>query len=127
MQSGLRDGARGASSEVGDRISVTVTTIAPPIRVAICANGINCIRFAAVRIATSPVPPCPLWQAFTIAVSIGYIFIRRPTTKPVPISVATVDTIVTTLTIVNAAVSLSQGVIATPIANSSVTAVEKNL
>jgi hypothetical protein len=28
----------------------------------------------AVMTAKSPVPPCPLWQAMTIAVSIGYIF-----------------------------------------------------
>ena len=35
----------------------SVTVIAPPIRVAICAKGISCIRFAAVRMATSPVPP----------------------------------------------------------------------
>ena len=39
--------------------------------VAICANGISSIRLAAVKIATSPVPPWPLWQAFTIADSIG--------------------------------------------------------
>jgi len=42
------------------------------MRVAICANGIKVMRLAAVRIATSPVPPCPLWQALTIAASIGY-------------------------------------------------------
>ena len=48
-----------------------VTVIAPPIRVAICAKGISSIRLAAVKIATSPVPPWPLWQAFTIADSIG--------------------------------------------------------
>ena len=36
------------------------------MRVAIWANGISCKRLAAVRIATSPVPPCPEWQAFTI-------------------------------------------------------------
>ena len=64
-------------------------------------------------------PGEPFRAAFTIAVSIGYIFNMRPTTKPVPISVATVATIVTTLTSVNAAMSLSHGVIATPIANSS--------
>lgn len=39
------------------RISVNVTVIAPPIWVAICAKGISCMRFAAVRMATSPVPP----------------------------------------------------------------------
>jgi len=38
-------------------ISVSVTVMAPPIRVAIWAKGISCIRFAAVRMATSPVPP----------------------------------------------------------------------
>ena len=31
--------------------------IAPPMRVAICADGISCTRLAAVRIAMSPVPP----------------------------------------------------------------------
>jgi hypothetical protein len=30
------------------------------MRVAICANGISDIRSAAVRIATSPVPPRPM-------------------------------------------------------------------
>src|ERR1700760_803183 len=34
-----------------------VTVIAPPIRVAICAKGMSSIRLAAVKIATSPVPP----------------------------------------------------------------------
>jgi hypothetical protein len=48
-----------------------VTVTAPPMRVAICAKGINSIRLAAVKIATSPVPPWPLWQAFTIADSMG--------------------------------------------------------
>ena len=43
------------------------------------ANGINDMRLAAVSIATSPVPPWPLWQAVTMAVSIGYMPIRRPT------------------------------------------------
>ena len=38
-------------------IKASVTVIAPPIRVAICAKGISTIRLAAVRIATSPVPP----------------------------------------------------------------------
>lgn len=37
--------------------SATVTVSAPPIRVATCANGISTIRFDALRIATSPVPP----------------------------------------------------------------------
>ena len=36
------------------------------MRVAICANGISSKRFAAVRIAMSPVPPWPLWQAVTL-------------------------------------------------------------
>ncbi len=40
-----------------------ITVDAPPIRVAICANGISDIRFDAERIATSPVPPshCGNW------------------------------------------------------------------
>src|SRR5262249_18750327 len=42
-----------------------VTVMAPPMRVAICANGMSCMRLAAVRMATSPVPPWPLWHAFT--------------------------------------------------------------
>jgi hypothetical protein len=41
-------------------ISVVVTVIAPPILVAMEAKGISCMRFAAVKIATSPVPPWPL-------------------------------------------------------------------
>jgi hypothetical protein len=41
-------------------IRARVTVTAPPIRVEICANGISSMRFAAVRIATSPVPPWPL-------------------------------------------------------------------
>jgi hypothetical protein len=41
-------------------ISVFVTVIAPPILVAVEANAINCMRFAAVKLATSPVPPWPL-------------------------------------------------------------------
>src|SRR6266851_7961514 len=87
-----------------------VTVIAPPIRVAIWAKGISCIRFAAVRIATSPVPPWPEWQAFTIAVSIGYMLISRPINAPVAINVNTVATIVMRLGIVKAAISLFQGV-----------------
>jgi len=35
------------------------------------ANGISCMRLDAVRIATAPVPPWPLWQALTIAASTG--------------------------------------------------------
>src|SRR5262249_21758789 len=77
------------------RIRVMVTVMAPPMRVAIWANGINCMRLAAVRMATSPVPPWPLWQAFTIAMSMGYMPSRRPTMKPVPISVITVAAMVT--------------------------------
>src|SRR5260370_3741201 len=96
-----------------------VTVIAPPIRVAIWANGISCIRFAAVRIATSPVPPWPEWQAFTIAVSIGYMLISRPINAPVAINVNTEATIVMRLGIVKAAISLFQGVSDTPIANSN--------
>src|SRR5476649_654113 len=57
----------------------TATLIAPPIRVAICANGISSIRLPEVRIATSPVPPCPLWQQETIATSIGCSPIFLPT------------------------------------------------
>lgn len=41
------------------------------MRVDICANGISDIRFDADRIATSPVPPNPLWQQVTMADSIG--------------------------------------------------------
>lgn len=39
------------------KISTSVTVIAPPILVAICAKGIRTMRLAAVSIATSPVPP----------------------------------------------------------------------
>lgn len=38
-------------------ISDRVTVMAPPMRVATWAKGISCIRLAAVRMATSPVPP----------------------------------------------------------------------
>jgi len=41
------------------------------------------------------VPPWPLWQAVTTAVSIGYMLMSRPTTKPVAIRVITVAAIVT--------------------------------
>ena len=63
-----------------------------------------------------------------MAVSIGYIFSHRPTTKPVAMSVATVLAIVATFARLMAATSWSHGVMAVPIANSNgyVTAVEKN-
>jgi len=48
----------------------SVTVMAPPIRVEICANGISTMRLDAVRIATSPVPPWPLWQAVTISAQV---------------------------------------------------------
>jgi hypothetical protein len=48
--SGVRDEARQQHKHGGH-------VTAPPIRVAIWANGMSCIRLAAVRIATSPVPP----------------------------------------------------------------------
>jgi hypothetical protein len=54
-----------------------VTVVAPPILVAICANGIERMRLDAVRMATSLVPPCPLWQAFTLATSIEHMPTRR--------------------------------------------------
>src|SRR5205085_422056 len=49
-----------------------------PIRVATWAKGISSMRPAAVRITMKPVPPSPLSQAFTMAVSIGYMSGRRP-------------------------------------------------
>src|SRR5450631_344809 len=100
-------------------ISTVVTVIAPPIRVAICANGIRVMRLAAVRMATSPVPPWPLWQAFTMAASMGYIFIQYPTKAPIAISVATVETMVITVGRLKAAINLSHGVSDTPIANNN--------
>jgi hypothetical protein len=127
----LRDGLHQAADQLPSRsglalaytsqdnaISVVVTVIAPPILVAMEAKGISCMRFAAVKIATSPVPPWPLWQAFTMAVSIGYNLRNRPMTNPDPISVKTVTTTVTMYVGVNAAISLSHGVKDTPIANS---------
>ena len=39
---------------------------APPMRVEICANGIKPMRLEAERMATSPVPPSPLWHAVTV-------------------------------------------------------------
>ncbi len=54
-----------------------------------------------------------------MAASIGYICMRRATTKPVAISVATVATMVARLTRVKAAISFSHGVMAAPMANSS--------
>ena len=64
-----------------------------------------------------------------MAVSIGYMLSKRPTTAPVAISVTTVLTMVMRFGRLNAAISLSHGVIDTPMANNSgyVTAVEKNL
>jgi len=53
-----------------------------------------------------------------MAVSIGYIPIHRPTTKPVTISVATVAKMVMMLAGWKAATNLSHGVIATPTAKS---------
>ncbi len=52
-------------------ISDSVTTMAPPIRVATCAKGISTMRLAAVRIAMSPVPPWPECVALMMAASIG--------------------------------------------------------
>ena len=100
-------------------MSTVVTVTAPPIRVAIWAKGISCIRLAAVRMATSPVPPCPLWHALIMADSIGYMPSNRPTNAPVAINVATVQEIVIMLGRLKAAISLSQGVIETPMANRS--------
>jgi hypothetical protein len=40
--------------------------------------------------ATSPVPPGPLWQAVTIAASTGYIFSQRPTKNPAAIIALTI-------------------------------------
>jgi len=57
----------------------------------------------------SPVPPWPLWQAFTIADSIGYIPNSRPTKNPVAISGATVETITAIFAAVRAATSVSHG------------------
>ena len=39
---------------------IEITVMAPPKRVATCANGMRFMRFAVLRIATSPVPPMPL-------------------------------------------------------------------
>lgn len=49
---------------------------------AICANGISDMLFDAESIATSPVPPSPLWQLVTIAASTGYIFSREAMKNP---------------------------------------------
>ncbi len=98
---------------------VTLTVIAPPILVDTWANGISSSRSAALKIATSPVPPWPEWQALIIDVSIGYKFSHFPVRKPTAIIVTTIDKMVMMLLIVNAAISLSHGVIETPIANKS--------
>ena len=58
-----RDSAAGSIASYRNRLSAinaSVTVIAPPMRVATWANGSSSIRFAAVRIAISPVPPWPL-------------------------------------------------------------------
>jgi hypothetical protein len=52
-------------------ISVIATVAAPPIRVAICANGINSKRRAALSMATSPVPPIAARVMMTMAPSTG--------------------------------------------------------
>ncbi|MNY50956.1 hypothetical protein D3C86_1865070 [compost metagenome] len=67
--------------------------------------------------ATSPVPPCPLWQQETIATSIGCMPIFLPTKKPVATSADTVLTITTRFWKVKALTSSCHGVIATPTAN----------
>ena len=59
------------------------------------------------------------WQALITAVSIGYRFSHFPVRKPTTIIVTTIDKMVMMLLIVNAAISLSHGVIETPIANKS--------
>src|SRR5882724_2322335 len=90
----------------------SVTVIAPPIRVAVWANGMSCILFEVSRMATSPEPPLLQRQAVTIARSTGYMLIQRATTKPVRVIAATVATIVNRLGSAQAATSLSQGVMA---------------
>jgi len=67
----------------------------------------------------SPVPPWPLWQAFTIADSIGYMPNSRPTKNPVAIIDATVKTITAIFAGVRAPTSVSHGVNETPMAKRS--------
>src|SRR5205823_1482011 len=85
-----------AKRRQGVAIGTSVTVTAPPMRVAIWANGISCMRLAALRMATSPVPPWPQRQAATMPTSMGYMPISRATPKPVPTMAATVATMVTT-------------------------------
>jgi len=49
------------------------------------------MRLEAERIATSPVPPRPLWQQVTMAESMGYIFITLPMKKPATVIETTTD------------------------------------
>ncbi|MOA48428.1 hypothetical protein D3C78_1711680 [compost metagenome] len=92
--------------------------MAPPIRVAICAKGISCMRLEAVRMATSPVPPMPLWVPTTMAASIGCILTLRPTKKPTVIKVATVATMVRMVGRLKASTTFCHGVTTMPMANS---------
>src|SRR5579859_5705374 len=95
-----------------------VTMVAPPRRVAMEQKGRRAKRLAAVRMATSPVPPCAAEQEHTTATSMGYMLMRLPTKKAVEISTSTVETTTMTLRMVKAETSLSQGVIEAPTENS---------
>lgn len=50
-----------------------MTVVTPPIRVEIWAKGMRFIRLDPERMATSPVPPRPLWQTVTSEASTGYM------------------------------------------------------
>ncbi len=93
--------------------------VAPPMRVAIEQKGSNISRLAAVKMATSPVPPCAAEQEHTTATSIGYMLMRRATRKAVDIKAVTVKTTMMMFRMANAPTNLSQGVMDTPTANSS--------
>ncbi|VOK42875.1 Uncharacterised protein [Streptococcus pneumoniae] len=57
----FRFGVNNWGLKIIRKIAVMImTVIAPPSRVATWANGIKFIRFAVLRMATSPVPPMPL-------------------------------------------------------------------
>lgn len=75
------------------------------MRVDTWAKGISSSLSAALKMATSPVPPCPEWHALIMAVSIGYMFSHFPVKKPTAIMVTTTDRIVIILLRLKAATS----------------------
>lgn len=89
---------------------VHITIKAPPNRVATCAKGIKFILLAVESIATSPVPPIPLWQDEIIDASTGYIFKKKLQTNPVIETVKTIEIMVIKYGIVNTLTTLFKSI-----------------